>query len=146
MKYAFTFIVILVTLLGSTMIMAQTSDCQKKCTDAFIKCSGTCASSADASCGAKCFKERDACTKNCVPEKAKPEPVDKEKKAEAEKKVKPDTGDDDGDIEDAEEPEDDADVEDENDIEDDSGTIDEPEDMENGPDDQDSTDINEEDL
>ncbi|HPG51530.1 MAG TPA: hypothetical protein PLL11_13235, partial [Spirochaetota bacterium] len=52
MKYAFTFIVILVTLLGSTMIMAQTSDCQKKCTDAFIKCSGTCASSADASCGA----------------------------------------------------------------------------------------------
>ncbi len=146
MKYIYAFLTCAAMMLWTSLAVAQTSDCQKKCTEAFITCSGACAASADASCGAKCFKDRDACTNNCTGEKPKPAPVDYGKKADTEKKVKPDADDDDGDIEVEEDLEDDADIEDENDIDDDSGTIDEPEDMDHGPDDMDSPDINEEDL
>lgn len=153
MKYTITAIAIAATLLRFSAVMAQAADCQKKCVDAFIKCSGACASSADASCGANCFRERDSCTKGCASDNAKPAPADREKKADADKKsdtdkkVKPDEGDNDADIEDdAGGDDDDADINDDGDIDDDSGTIDEPDDMDNAPDDMDSPDVDEENL
>lgn len=152
MKYTCAIITCAALMLWTPQAGARTSDCQKKCTDAFIKCSGACASSADASCGAACFKERDLCTKNCAAEKAKPAPVDDGKKADtgkktdAEKKVEPDADDDDADIDTEEDPDDDADIEIEEDIDDDADPIEEPEDFDSGPDDLDSPAIEEDDL
>lgn len=152
MKHTVIAIAIAATLLRFSAVMAQAADCQRKCVDAFIKCSGACASSADASCGANCFKERDACAKGCVSDNAKPAPVDREKKADQDKKadteknVKPDEGNDDADIEDGASGDDDADINDDGDINDDPGTIDEPDDMDDAPDDMDSPDVDEENL
>jgi hypothetical protein len=120
MKYTPLVITILLMMLRFTFIMAQTSDCQKKCEEAFIKCSGACAKSTDTACGAGCIKDRDACAKNCgTPVKPKPAPdIDK--------------GSHDAD-----------DADDDGDVEDDSDSDDSTDDIDN---DADTPDVNEDDL
>jgi hypothetical protein len=92
MKFTPVTIAVLVMMLRFSFIMAQTSDCQKKCEEAFIKCSGACASSTDTNCGATCIKDRDECAKKCPPVKPKPAPDINEDSD--------DNGEDDGDVDD----------------------------------------------
>jgi hypothetical protein len=98
MKFTPVAIAVLVMLLRFSFIMAQTSDCQKKCEEAFIKCSGACASSTDTNCGAKCIQDRGECAKNCTPVKPKPAPdiiEDGDDNGEDDGDVDDDTGQDD---------------------------------------------------
>jgi hypothetical protein len=139
MKYTPIAVAVIVMLLRFSFILAQTSDCQKKCDAVFIACSGKCAKSSDATCGATCIRDKDACVKNCALVQPKPAPINNEKKSNTEKKVDP-KDDDDADIDD------DTDSDDDTDMEDGDEDTDVEDDTDDTGDDSDAPDMDEEGL